>query len=183
MRNRLPNLLTLSRIVVIPFFLAAFLLEPAAGAWVSFGLFAAASVTDWLDGWLARRWGVVSAVGRFLDPIADKLLVSAALLMLVGDGRADALPALVILCREILISGLREHLAGDRVSVPVSGLAKWKTTVQMTAIAVLLLLPVLPAWAAWGGTALLWVAAGLTVITGWAYMQTGMRHLIAADRR
>ncbi|AFK56741.1 MAG: CDP-diacylglycerol--glycerol-3-phosphate 3-phosphatidyltransferase [Tistrella sp.] len=183
MRQSLPNILTLSRIVVIPFFIAGFALDAPAGAWVTFGLFAAASVTDWFDGWLARRWGVVSAVGRFLDPIADKLLVTAALLMLVADGRAHPLPALIILCREILISGLREHLAGDRIAVPVSKLAKWKTTVQMIAIAILLLLPALGGWAWWAGETLLWLAAALTVVTGWSYMQGGMRHLLAADRR
>ncbi len=109
--------------------------------WFACALFSAAGVTDWLDGHMARRWQQQSEIGRFLDPIADKLLVSATLFMLTTFGRLSAaavFPALVILCREILVSGLREYLAGLRVGMPVSRLAKWKTTIQMVAIGFLI---------------------------------------------
>ena len=137
----LPNLLTLSRIVVIPLVVATFYVLGDYARWLGCALFSAAGVTDWLDGHVARRWEQQSELGRFLDPIADKLLVAATLFMLTASGRLSApavLPALVILCREILVSGLREYLAGLRVGVPVSRLAKWKTVIQMVAIGLLL---------------------------------------------
>jgi cardiolipin synthase len=145
-------------------------------------LFSAAAVTDWLDGHMARRWQQQSEIGRFLDPIADKLLVSATLFMLTTFGRLSAeavLPALVILCREILVSGLREYLAGLRVGMPVSRLAKWKTVIQMVAIGVLIVGDAGPGFlpvAAIGET-LLWVAASLTLVTGYDYLQAGFRHM------
>ena len=145
-------------------------------------LFTAAAVTDWLDGHMARRWQQQSEIGRFLDPIADKLLVSATLLMLTAFGRLSAeaiLPALVILCREILVSGLREYLAGLRVGMPVSRLAKWKTFIQMVAIGFLIVgdagPPFLSAPAI--GESLLWVAALLTLVTGYDYLVAGLRHI------
>jgi cardiolipin synthase len=178
----LPNLLTLSRILVIPVVIASFYVPGDYARWFACALFSAAAVTDWLDGHVARRWQQQSEIGRFLDPIADKLLVSATLFMLTAFDRLSAqavLPALVILCREILVSGLREYLAGLRASMPVSRLAKWKTVIQMVAIGILIvgdagpaLLPV----AAIGET-LLWVAALLTLVTGYDYLVAGLRHM------
>ena len=151
--------------------------------WFACALFTAAAVTDWLDGHMARRWAQQSEIGRFLDPIADKLLVAATLFMLTADGPAvrrwRCFPALVILCREILVSGLREYLAGLRVGLPVSNLAKWKTAIQMTAIGFLIvgdagpaLLPVKGI-----GETLLWVAALLTMVTGYDYLRAGLTHM------
>lgn len=183
----LPNLLTLSRILVIPVVIATFYVPGDYARWFACALFSAAGVTDWLDGHMARRWQQQSEIGRFLDPIADKLLVSATLFMLTTFGRLSAaavLPALVILCREILVSGLREYLAGLRVGMPVSRLAKWKTTIQMVAIGFLIvgdagpkLIPV-----AGIGETLLWIAAILTLVTGYDYLQAGLPH-IARPRR
>lgn len=178
----LPNLLTLARVVAIPLVVACFWLDKGWAQWTAAGLFAAASVTDYLDGWLARRWQQVSRLGRFLDPIADKLLVAATLLMLCAKGPVrdlHVIAALIILCREILVSGLREFLAELRVGVPVSRAAKWKTAIQMLALAVLLVgdaapgLPVLET-----GLALLWAAALLTLWTGYDYLQAGLAHMI-----
>jgi cardiolipin synthase (CMP-forming) len=182
MFTTLPNLLTLSRIVVIPLVIATFTMPSPTGPWIGCGLFTVAAVTDWLDGKLARAWEQQSELGRFLDPIADKLLVATTLFMLGVEGRfstATILPALVILCREILVSGLREHLAGLRVPVPVSRLAKWKTGIQMVAIAVLLVGDAGPAHVPvrWIGEALLWIAGGLTVKTGWDYLRAGLVHI------
>jgi cardiolipin synthase len=177
-----PNLLTLSRILVIPVVIATFYVPGDYARWFGCALFSAAAVTDWLDGHMARRWEQQSEIGRFLDPIADKLLVSATLFMLTAFGRLPVeavLPALVILCREILVSGLREYLAGLRVGMPVSRLAKWKTVIQMIAIGVLIVgdagLSILPVVAI--GETLLWVAALLTLVTGYDYLQAGLRHM------
>jgi len=182
MLTSLPNLLTLSRIVVIPLVVAAFYADGAWARWAACGLFVAAAVTDWFDGWLARQWNQVSAFGRFLDPIADKLLVAAVLFMLVAFDRVtppSLLPALVILLREILVSGLREFLAEVRVGMPLTRLAKWKTAFQMLALPLLLVGEAGPA--AWPvqqvGEIALWVAAALTMITGWDYLRAGLRHL------
>ena len=182
MLTNLPNLLTASRIVVIPLLVAAFYLPLGYSQWIGCGLFVLAGITDWLDGHFARRWDQQSEIGRFLDPLADKLLVSAALFMLAASARISSwtiLPALVILCREILVSGLREYLAGLRVRVPVSRLAKWKTAIQMTAIGVLLVgragPPPIPVQAI--GEFLLWVAALLTLVTGYDYLQAGLHHM------
>jgi cardiolipin synthase len=186
MITNLPNLLTLSRIAVIPLVIACFYLPQPWASWLSFALFAAAGITDWLDGWVARRWGQVSAFGRFLDPIADKLLVSIALMMLVAVGRLPMpvlLPALVILAREIMVSGLREFLATLRLRIPVSRLAKWKTAIQMGAIGCLLVgdegPAALPVTAI--GQGMLWAAAILTLITGYDYLRAGLIHMSAHD--
>ncbi len=182
----LPNALTLLRVALIPLFVALFFLESATGQWIALAVFALASITDFFDGWLARRMDLLSPFGRFLDPVADKLLVGAALLMLVGFGQISGLviiPAVVILCREILVSGLREYLAGVEVGLPVSRLAKWKTTVQMFALGFLIVgdaahpfvpadLPVRTI-----GEAGLWLAAAVTLVTGWDYMRAGLRHM------
>ncbi len=178
----LPNLLTLSRILAVPVVIATFYLDGDYARWLGCALFAGAGFTDWLDGHFARRWEQQSELGRFLDPIADKLLVSATLFMLTASGRLSShavLPALVILCREILVSGLREYLAGLSVGVPVSRLAKWKTAIQMVAIGVLIVgsagWHVLPVVAI--GEMLLWIAALLTIVTGYDYLRAGLSHI------
>jgi cardiolipin synthase len=182
MMTTLPNLLTLSRIAVIPLVIVTFYLPAPGGPWLGCILFSLAGVTDWLDGRLARAWQQQSELGRFLDPVADKLLVATTLFMLAVMARFSPptiLPALVILCREILVSGLREHLATVRVHMPVSRLAKWKTGIQMFAIGVLLVgdagPSVLPVRTI--GEALLWIAAALTLVTGYDYLRAGLSHI------
>jgi cardiolipin synthase len=180
--HALPNLLTVGRVVLVPFFVAAFFLPGDAGRWMVFALFLLAAVTDAFDGMLARKFNAESSFGQMLDPIADKLIVSAALLMLVADGTIEGVhlvPALVILCREILVSGLREFLAGADVSLPVTHVAKLKTTVQMAAIACLIassatenMLPGVTMVALIG----LWTASALTIYTGYAYLRAGLDH-------
>jgi len=185
----LPNLLTYGRIVATPAVVACLYWQDVLhGAlwlrWVALLIFISAGVTDILDGYFARKWGEQSAFGRMLDPIADKLLVASCLLMLAADStiRGWSLwAAIVILCREILVSGLREYLAELRVSVPVTQLAKWKTTLQLVAVGFLVagkagdaLLPVFTPT----GLALLWLSALLTLYTGWDYFRAGVRHLI-----
>jgi cardiolipin synthase (CMP-forming) len=187
MISDLPNILTLSRIGAIPLLV---LLVAIGLPWADFLaalLFAAAAVTDYLDGRLARERLQLSDLGRMLDPIADKLLIGATLMALVGFGHLPAggiYPAIVIMLREILVSGLREYLAEIRIGLPVTRLAKWKTGVQMLALGVLLLgqggahvigLGGLPM--AWIGGTLLWAAAVLTLVTGWDYLNAGLRHV------
>ena len=180
----LPNILTMSRIVIIPIVVATFFFDSVPMRWAACALFTIAGITDFFDGYLARRAKQVSRLGRFLDPIADKLLVAAVLLMLTAFGRLSltqysVLPALVILLREILVSGLREYLAELRIGMPVSALAKWKTGLQMTALPVLLVGSAAPAWlpAQALGEVFLWGAAVLTMITGWDYLQAGLKHM------
>ena len=179
----LPNILTLSRIVTVPL-LAAFLWWPewAAGYAIAFAIYALMGVTDYFDGYLARSQGTVSKLGVFLDPIADKIMIAAVILMLVAKNQIDGLdiiPALVILVREIAVSGLREFLGGIQVSLPVSALAKWKTTLQLGALGFLIFAPAMPAWT-WVhpvGVIGLWSAAVLTVVTGWDYLRVGLKHM------
>lgn len=185
----LPNILTMMRIFVIPFLIAAFFIEDKIlASHIAWALFALASITDFFDGWLARSQGLVSKIGQFLDPIADKLMVGAVIIMVVADGSLSGLhviPAVVIMCRELLVSGLREFLAGTQVSVPVTWMAKWKTTVQMFALAALLWLKgtaalwaplgILCDWVAYGG---IWLAAALTVYTGADYLRAGLKHMV-----
>jgi len=142
-------------------------------------LFLIAGISDWLDGYLARIWQAQSSLGRVLDPIADKLLVSTALMLLVAVGRADLLPAIAIVCREILVSGLREFLAEIRIGMPVSKLAKIKTAAQMLAIGCLLLGAGGPDWlhSEILGRILLWLSALLTLVTGYAYLRIGLKHM------
>ncbi|HLJ63938.1 MAG TPA: CDP-diacylglycerol--glycerol-3-phosphate 3-phosphatidyltransferase [Stellaceae bacterium] len=182
MFTSLPNLLTLSRILAVPLVVVTFFLPVPVGPWAGFAIFALAAITDWLDGRLARAWKQQSELGRFLDPIADKLLVGAILFMLAALQRLSApaiFPALIILSREILVSGLREYLAGLRIHVPVSRLAKWKTAIQMGAIAVLLIDGAGPAGIPVEaiGEALLWIAAALTLVTGYDYLVAGLVHM------
>jgi len=175
----LPNTLTLSRIVAIPLIVAAFYLPPVTASWTTFALFAYASATDYLDGMLARRWGQTTDFGRFLDPIADKLLVGAVLVMMIATGTisgAGVIACLLILLRELLVSGLREFLAGKQIQVPVSRVAKWKTGVQLVAIALLLLSGVAPQVATIGAV-LLWAAAVLTTYTGYEYLRGGVFYM------
>jgi cardiolipin synthase len=186
MLTSLPNLLTLSRIVVIPVLVALFFVHGDVARWIACALFVVAAVTDYFDGHFARRWSQISAFGRFLDPIADKLLVSAVILMLVAvDGITGlvVLPALIILCREVLVSGLREFLASLNVGLPVSRLAKWKTMLQMVALGFLIVgdtgpdaVPVQMI-----GEVGLWVAALLTLVTGYDYLRVGLGHMGRRD--
>jgi len=191
MKHKLPNQLTLLRIVMIPVLIGSFYLEGKLYHWVAAGLFLVASVTDFFDGYLARAWKAQSRFGQFLDPVADKLLVAAALLMLSNDGYLkglDILPAIAILSREILVSGLREFLAEIRVSLPVTTLAKVKTAVQMVAIFLLLLGVEGPSideietytqehLTVTLGRVLLWASAILTTITGYVYLKAGLTHM------
>jgi cardiolipin synthase (CMP-forming) len=182
MLTTLPNLLTLSRIAAIPLVIITFYLPSPWGPWIGCCLFALAGFTDWLDGKLARLWEQQSELGRFLDPIADKLLVAAILFMLAALQRVSAptiFPALVILGREILVSGLREHLATLKVRVPSSRLAKWKTGIQMGSIGVLLVGDAGPAFlpVTLIGELMLWAAAVLTLITGYDYLRAGLDHM------
>jgi CDP-diacylglycerol--glycerol-3-phosphate 3-phosphatidyltransferase/cardiolipin synthase len=188
----LPNVLTYLRILAVPA-IVGILFWPRDDAmrWWALAFFVAAAVTDYFDGYFARAWHQYSAIGRMLDPIADKLLVAATLLMLVADETISGFAlwaAIVILCREILVSGLREFLAELRVSVPVTRVAKFKTTAQLVAIGFLVAGPagdaVLPEnWTTAIGLALLWIAAALTLYTGWDYFRSGITHLIAEDEK
>lgn len=185
----LPNLLTYARILAVPLIVLCFYLEGRIRPtdwwrWAAFWIFVVASITDYFDGYIARRWAQTSNIGKMLDPIADKLLVSAALLLLAFDRTIDKWSlwaAIIILCREILVSGLREYLAALKVSVPVTQLAKWKTTIQLVAIGFLLIGPageaVLP-YTTEIGLALLWVSAIVTLYTGYDYFRAGLKHII-----
>src|SRR5258708_30055879 len=184
----LPNILTLSRILAVP--ILVFVLWRAAPIdyAITFGLYCLVGIPDYLDVYLARAQGLTSRLGQFLDPIADKIMVAAVLIMLISSRKANPVPeiaslniiaGLIILLREIIVSGLREYLAGLQVSVPVSALAKWKTTVQLVALGALILGGALPAvpWVHEFGIICLWVAAALTLITGYSYLRTGIRHM------
>jgi cardiolipin synthase len=163
-------------------------MDPPLGNWLALAVYAIAGITDFFDGYLARAWSQQSSMGRFLDPIADKLLVAAVILMLVGFDRIGGvtlLAAAVILCREILVSGLREFLAEVRVSLPVSRLAKWKTVLQLFVLGFLIIGDVGPDFGPLGtrevGEIGLWLAAGLTLITGYDYLRAGLVHIQNAD--
>ena len=184
----LPNLLTYARIIVVPLVVLCFDLEERGKStdlarWSALGLFIFASVTDFFDGYFARAWQQTSSLGRMLDPIADKLLVAACLLLLAADGTIAGWTiwaAIVILSREILVSGLREYLAELKVAVPVTQLAKWKTTVQMIALGFLLAGPAgdkVFYYCTETGIILLWIAAAITLITGWDYFRAGIAHM------
>ena len=187
----LPNILTYGRIIAVPLVVVCFYLEGKLQSsdfarWSALAIFVLASITDFFDGYLARIWQQTSNIGRMLDPIADKLLVSTCLLLLAADTDQTIAgwslwAAIIILCREILVSGLREYLAELKVSVPVTTIAKWKTTVQMLAIGFLLagsagdkIFP----YTTDLGLFLLWVAALITLYTGYDYFRAGLRHII-----
>jgi CDP-diacylglycerol--glycerol-3-phosphate 3-phosphatidyltransferase len=184
----LPNLLTLSRILAVPI-LVFLLWKPGWYDYaVTFVLYCLVGITDYFDGYLARAQGTVSRLGVFLDPIADKIMVASVIVMLAARPGMDGtpiiadwhlIPALIILLREIIVSGLREFLAGLRISVPVSQLAKWKTTLQLVSLGALILAGALPNWS-WVnlfGIVCLWAAAALTLLTGWDYLRVGLRHM------
>src|ERR1700755_1696308 len=188
----LPNILTYVRIAAFPVVVALLYWQsifdcPLWLRWVALVIFIGAGVTDFLDGYFARIWGQQSSLGRMLDPIADKLLVSSCLLMLAARENIrgwSLLAAIVILCREILVSGLREYLAELRVSVPVTRLAQWKTQLPLVAVGFLIcgeagdkIVPVVTQI----GIALLWLSALLTLYTGWDYLQAGLHHLYQED--
>ncbi|HJR56395.1 MAG TPA: CDP-diacylglycerol--glycerol-3-phosphate 3-phosphatidyltransferase [Rhizomicrobium sp.] len=193
----LPNIITILRILLVPVFAVAFVMPGDAARLIAFVIFAIAGFSDWLDGFAARKLKAGSAFGRMLDPIADKVLVGVALMMLVAEGTftevkpngmlslLKLVPAIIILSREILVSGLREYLAETRVSVPVTAIAKFKTAVQMVAIGAMILTPLAHVIAPGitGATyeviayILLWIAAALTVYTGVVYFRSGMRHI------
>ncbi len=190
MATNLPNLLTFSRILAMILVVGLlFIVEPPLGNWLALAAYTYACVTDFFDGYLARVLEQQSALGRFLDPIADKLLVSAVLLMLVAKDHVaglTVLPAMIILCREILVSGLREFLAEIRVGMPVSQLAKWKTTLQMVVLGFLIVGPAGPDFGPLTTTQVgeigIWIAAALTLITGYDYLRAGLHHINLEDR-
>ncbi len=182
MMKHLPNILTLGRILAIPFLVAVFYWDTPWQNWILCTTFFFASITDFFDGYLARIYGTTSKLGQFLDPIADKLMVAAILIMAVADGRIEGyhvIAALIILLREIMVSGLREFLSGQTVSVPVTFLAKWKTAFQMFALGAFLIstsapfgLPAIEI-----GITCLWIAAIVTLYTGFDYLRAGLKHM------
>ena len=184
----LPNLLTLSRILAVPILVFLLWRPTPVDYAITFVLYCIVGITDYFDGYLARAQGQISRLGQFLDPIADKIMVAAVIMMLVSSRKESGepiihglhiLPALTILLREIIVSGLREFLAGLQVSIPVSKLAKWKTTLQLVALGALILAGALPEqpWVHMVGLFSLWAAATLTLVTGWDYLRTGIRHM------
>ena len=181
MKLNISNILTISRIVVIPIIVACIYLKSPWYGWIAFTLFCVASITDYFDGYLARIRNEVSNLGTFLDPIADKLLVAAVILILTSKKVItdwETIPALIILLREIAVSGLREYLAGIKVSVPVSKIAKLKTSLQLIALAILILsesgISIIPILLL--GKIALWGAALLTLYTGYDYLKSGFKH-------
>ncbi len=181
----IPNLLTLIRIWAIPAIVATFFFKGAWPSWLGVILFTIAGITDYLDGYLARHWNQLSRFGRVLDPIADKLLVGSILIMLSWQGRLPGimvLPAVIILCREILVSGLREFLAEIKVGCPVTRLAKWKTACQMLALPMLMVSEpnvsgCMSGFFTMFGTIAFWGAAILTVMTGYDYWKSGRKYM------
>jgi len=185
----LPNLLTLSRILAVPILVFLLWRPTPIDYAVTFVLYCLVGITDYFDGYVARAQGQISRLGQFLDPIADKIMVAAVIVMLMASREADGdppviqdfsiIPALVILLREIIVSGLREFLAPLNVSMPVSTLAKWKTTFQLVSLGALILGGAFPteAWVHQVGLATLWTAAALTLVTGYDYLRIGLRHM------
>ena len=193
MLKKIPNMLTIGRIILVPFFVLAFYLPGFYGDLTAFALFVTASFTDFLDGMLARMLGEESKLGELLDPIADKIIVATALILLVMDGTIrdyEVIAAIIILTREILISGLREFLARGQIKLPVSNLAKLKTVLQMVSIALLLsgetgnkIINFQDYNAQTIGIVLLWLSAFLTLFTGYDYMRKGIDHAISEDNK
>jgi cardiolipin synthase len=193
MLKKIPNILTIGRIIIVPFFVLAFYLPGFYGDLTAFALFVIASFTDFLDGMLARMMGEESKLGELLDPIADKIIVATALILLVMSGTIrhyEVIAAIIILTREILISGLREFLAKGQIKLPVSNLAKLKTFLQMVAIALLLtgetgnkILNFQDYNAQTIGIILLWLSAFLTLYTGYEYLRKGIDHAMSEDNK
>ena len=180
---KLPNYLTYGRIAAIPVIMLLLLADNAPLRWLALLLYIAAAVTDYFDGALARKYGSVSPIGRMLDPIADKLLVGALLLVFCFDGSFgawDLVPATIILLREIFVSGMREFMGTEKIVMPVSKLAKYKTTVQLVALGVVIAEPLVFGMRELSDI-LLWLAAILTAITGWQYWQGIATHLRSAE--
>lgn len=180
----LPNALTLCRIAVIPIVIALFYLKTEISFWIAAGCFMIACITDFLDGYVARTLEQTTRLGSFLDPLADKLLVSSTLLLLAGFERISGislLPAIIILCREILVSGLREFLAQTQVLIPVTPLAKWKTALQMMSLVLLIAFSPTDSWLSFATLGLvgLWAAALLTLMTGYDYLKVSLHHIRA----
>ena len=180
----LPNILTYGRIAAVPAVAGLLMWGGMNARWAALGIFLAAAITDFLDGYLARKWQQQSSLGRMLDPIADKVLVAVVLLVLSADGilfGGHIWAAIIILSREVLVSGLREYLGELQVSVPVTKIAKWKTAVQLVAVGFLIAGPagdrVVP-YVTELGIALLWIAAGLTLYTGYDYFRAGIQHVV-----
>ena len=193
MLKKIPNILTIGRIIIVPFFVLAFYLPGFYGDLTAFALFVIASFTDFLDGMLARMMGEESKLGELLDPIADKIIVATALILLVMSGTIrhyEVIAAIIILTREILISGLREFLARGQIKLPVSNLAKLKTFLQMVAISLLLtgetgnkILNFQDYNAQTIGIILLWLSAFLTLYTGYEYLRKGIDHAMSEDNK
>ena len=191
MLKKIPNILTIGRIIIVPFFVLAFYLPGFYGDLTACVLFVIASFTDFLDGMLARMMGEESKLGELLDPIADKIIVATALILLVMSGTIkhyEVIAAIIILTREILISGLREFLARGQIKLPVTNLAKLKTFLQMVAIALLLtgetgnkILNFQDYNAQTIGIILLWLSAFLTLYTGYEYLRKGIDHAMSED--
>lgn len=189
----LPNILTYGRILAVPAFVACFYFPGDIPRFIALGLFIIASLTDFLDGYLARAWSQQSKLGQMLDPIADKLLVGAALIMLVSDNtitELSVIAAVIILSREILVSGLREFLGQLSVSVPVTQIAKFKTAAQLFALGFLIMAPLIDSTPSYDtyhtlfiGDSLLWCAAILTIYTGFDYLRVGIKYLIEEDMK
>ena len=184
----LPNLLTLSRIFAVPILVFLLWRPTPIDYAITFMLYCVVGITDYFDGYLARAQGLTSRLGQFLDPIADKIMVAAVIIMLVSSRNSSGdpiihsfhiVPALIILLREIFVSGLREFLAPLNISMPVSNLAKWKTTFQLVALGALILGGAFPKelWVNQVGLVSLWAAAGLTLVTGWDYLRIGLKHM------
>ena len=183
----LPNILTYGRILAVPLVAGLLMYQGNGARWIALGIYILAAITDFLDGYLARLWRQQSALGRMLDPIADKVLVSVVLLVLAADGilfGGHMWAAIIILAREVLVSGLREFLGELRVSVPVTKIAKWKTTVQLLAVGFLIAGPagdrLIPGVTTLG-IVLLWIAAALTLYTGYDYFRAGLRHVVEEE--
>jgi cardiolipin synthase (CMP-forming) len=180
----LPNILTYGRIAAVPVVAGLLLWGGHNARWTALAIYLLAAISDFFDGYLARKWKQQSSLGRMLDPIADKVLVAVVLLVLCADGilrGGHIWAAIIILSREVLVSGLREYLGELQVSVPVTQIAKWKTTVQLVSIGFLIAGPagdtVVP-YTTEMGIAMLWVAAGLTLYTGYDYFRAGIRHVV-----
>ena len=193
MKLKIPNILTIGRIILVPIFIITYYLPGASGDWIPFFIFVLASFTDFLDGLLARLYKEESKLGELLDPIADKIIISSALVLLVMDSTIEGyevIAAIIIMIREILISGLREFLAKGKIKLPVSNLAKLKTVLQMVSIALLLsgdtgnkIINFQDYNAQTIGIILLWLSAALTLFTGYEYMRKGIDHAISEDNK
>ncbi len=181
--NNIPNILTFCRIALLPVLIGLFFITEAWAAWTALGIYTLACITDFLDGYIARKMNIVSPMGTFLDPIADKIFIASLLILMAGFDRLDGvwmIAAIIILSRELLVSGLREFLGPMNIQLPVSKLAKWKTTLQMIALGFLVVGDygdfLVPHTLLIGQIGLT-VSALLTVITGWDYLKAGLKHI------